>query len=695
MPTLPDLTQQPILAQQPIYIPILSIGLIPQRQRLSIALGQPVKLGLVPKKNRQWLGWGKKRSAKRAAALANYASGSTVQLEDGFIRSIGLPDKKYPVWSVIYDALGIYYNAYQPSTLEQLIRSIELDATTQQRAQYCIALICEHHLTKYNHAPDIDLNTSPEQQHILIVDQTRGDLSIAACGASADSFEQMLATAMRNHPDAVIWVKTHPEVSAQHKQGHFEASHQHAKIRYITASANPLSILKQMDEVYVVSSQMGFEALMLGKKVHCFGLPWYAGWGLTDDQYAPLHILKNRRSQLNGYALEQLFAAAYFHYTRYIDPYTQQACELETILDIAITQKQWNEKLAGNVLCIGFSPWKKHFIRNYLNLPSIRLTFSAELDANNRHAKNAKNHQHVIVWGMKQPHLDANNLLPAKLWRMEDGFVRSVGLGAKLITPYSLVLDDQGIYYNPQQPSQLENCLNHITLNESQRLRAKAIMKALVQQNISKYNLNGATDWPTDIPAGKRIILVPGQVSDDASIRYGTSIQCQTNEQLLRQVRHNHPEAYIVYKPHPDVVSGLRDGRITDDIMQQTADAIVTQANMSICLQACDEVHTMTSLTGFEALLRRKKVYCYGQPFYSGWGLTTDLEAHPRRLKQLDLETLVYATLISYPIYAIGQKSIGAQLEHAMTQIAIERRTPSHNRSFFTHLLPFIRRLKK
>lgn len=694
MPTLPK------LSQQPIYIPILSIGLIPQRQRLSIALGQSVKLGVIPKKNRQWLGWGKKRSAQRATALANYASGTTAQLEDGFIRSIGLPDKKYPVWSVIYDTLGIYYNAYQPSTLEQLIHSTQLDSATQQRAQRCIALICDHHLTKYNHAPDINLSTSPEQQHILIVDQTRGDLSIEASGASAASFEQMLATAMHNHPDAVIWIKTHPEVSAQHKQGHFATSHKYHQIRYITTSANPLSILKQMDEVYVVSSQMGFEALLLGKKVHCFGLPWYAGWGLTDDQSAPLHILKNRRGQLNGHALEQLFAAAYFHYTHYIDPYSQQACELETILDIAISQKQWNEKLTGNVLCIGFSPWKKHFIRNYLNLPSIRLTFSAELDIKKFNTKNSRpkhliDEQHVIVWGMKQPHLDGNNLLPAKLWRMEDGFVRSVGLGAKLITPYSLVLDDLGIYYNPQQPSQLENSLNHITLNESQRLRARAIITALVQQNISKYNLNGQTDWPTDIPAGKRIILVPGQVSDDASIRYGTSIKCRSNEQLLLQVRHNHPEAYIVYKPHPDVVSGLRDGSITDDIMRQTADAIVTQANMSTCLQACDEVHTMTSLSGFEALLRHKKVYCYGQPFYSGWGLTTDLEPHPRRHKKLDLETLVYATLISYPVYAIGQKSIGAQLEHAMSQIASELRNPIGKSSLFTHLLPFMRRLKK
>lgn len=679
--------QSPLI-DKPIYIPVLSIGLAPKRQWLSTALNQKVKLGILPLAHRQWLGWGNKRSNSRAKALAGFASHSTtIQLEDGFIRSIGLPKDNYPAWSVIYDPVGIYYNAYEPSYLEYLIQSNSFDQATLERTTACIDLICQHNITKYNHTPDIQIKAESNKKHILVVDQTKGDLSIGASGASAETFEFMLKTALDTHPDAIIWIKTHPEVSAQHKQGHFKAKISSNRIRYVTTAANPLSLLKQMDEVYVVSSQMGFEALMLDKKVHCFGLPWYAGWGLTNDQHALLHILKNRRTSRS--TITQLFAAAYFYYSHYIDPYTEQRCELETILDIAIQQKYWNQALAGNVLCVGFSPWKKRFIRNFLKLPSVNLSFRTEINA-----KNIKAKQHIIVWGMKQPKLTSKSLAPTKLWRMEDGFVRSVGLGAKLITPYSLVLDDQGIYYNPQQPSQLENCLNHITLSESQRLRAKAIMKALVQQNISKYNLNGATDWPTDIPAAKRIILVPGQVADDASIRYGTSIQCQSNEQLLRQVRHNHPEAYIVYKPHPDVVSGLRDGSITDDIMQQTADAIVTQANMSICLQACDEVHTMTSLTGFEALLRQKKVYCYGQPFYSGWGLTTDLEAHPRRPRQLDLETLVYATLISYPVYAIGQKSIGAQLEHVINQLGCEKKHINHKYISVGRLIQLIKKIE-
>lgn len=677
------------LTDKPLYIPLLSIGLVPRRQWLSTALNQEIKLGVLPAINRQWLGWGHKRSYHRAKALAQLASASsTIQLEDGFIRSIGLPKDKHPVWSVIYDPVGIYYNAYQASYLEELIQSSDVEPASLKRASACIERICQHHISKYNHAPDLVLNIESDKKHILVVDQTKGDLSIAASGASADTFQHMLQAALNDHPDAIIWVKTHPEVSAQHKQGHFNTHHCHQRIRYITTAANPLSLLKQMDEVYVVSSQMGFEALMLGKKVYCFGLPWYAGWGYTHDEHAPTHILKNRRTARP--TLQQLFAAAYFHYTRYIDPYTGQPCHLETILDIAITQKQWNEKLTGTVLCIGFSPWKKQFIRNYLHLPAVRLRFAPTLTPARSISAN-----HVMIWGMKQPELNHKTIAPAKLWRMEDGFVRSVGLGAKLITPYSLVLDDQGIYYNPQQPSRLEQILSGLTLNDDQRIRIRGVITALIKQNISKYNLQGENDWPSTIPAGKRIILVPGQVSDDASIRYGTSSYCPSNQKLLELVRQQHPDAYIVYKPHPDVVSGLRDGKIAEQAMQQLADAIVYQTNMSCCLQACDEVHTMTSLTGFEALLRGKTVVCYGQPFYSGWGLTTDLQPHPRRTQKLDIETLAYATLISYPVYSINQKSIGAQIEHAMSQITHELLTSTVRSSFFTYLLPFMTRRKK
>ena len=59
----------------------------------------------------------------------------------------------------------------------------------------------------------------------------------------------------------------------------------------------------------------------------------------------------------------------------------------------------------------------------------------------------------------------------------------------------------------------------------------------------------------------------------------------------------------------------------------------------------------MTSLAGFEALLRGKPVTTYGQPFYAGWGLTEDLCPVPRRTRRRSLDELVAGALILYPRY--------------------------------------------
>ena len=672
-----------------LYIPLLSIGLISKIKWLRSITNQTVKVGILPKSNRQWIGWGNKNSSQRASTLAKLSHNSHhIQLEDGFIRSIGLPKEKGPVWSLIQDPIGIYYDAYHPSSLENYISTANFDPHTLSRAKDCITTICDQEITKYNHAPTIALNLDTTKQHILVVDQTRGDLSIKAGGATEQSFEVMLKTALKNHPEAIIWVKTHPEVSAQYKQGHFSSSTTIKRVNYITAPCNPISLIKRMDAVYVVSSQMGFEALLLNKIVYCFGLPWYAGWGLTNDQFAPTHLLKQRRTRSCN--LTHLFSAAYFKYTHYINPYNNQSCDLETILEIAIAQKKWNGALAGSVLCVGFSPWKKQFIRNYLNLPAIELKFESVLI----HSPSVQ-FDHVIIWGMKQPELTAHQFTPAKLWRMEDGFVRSVGLGAKLITPYSLVLDDLGIYYNAKQPSRLEQILSELTLNQLQRARTEKLILNIIEQNISKYNIAGENDWPSDIPPNKKVILVVGQVAGDASIAFGTTELCCTNEQLLIQVKKKNPSAYIIYKPHPDVTNGLRQGDIPLNITHLNADAVVTQTDMSLCIHACDELHTMTSLAGFEALLRHKKVFCYGQPFYSGWGLTTDLQPNTRRAKRLDLTTLTYGTLINYPVYAIDQQCIGANIESVVNQISSEKQLTSSKTDLKAILLMlFIRKYR-
>ncbi|WP_440131816.1 capsular polysaccharide export protein, LipB/KpsS family, partial [Escherichia coli] len=116
----------------------------------------------------------------------------------------------------------------------------------------------------------------------MVIDQTYGDVSITLGGASERQFAEMLSCAKREHPEGKIWVKTHPDVLTGKKKGYFDNLAQDPSIRLITEDFSPQSLLRHVSTVYTVTSQYGIEALMAGKKVICFGLPWYAGWGLTD-----------------------------------------------------------------------------------------------------------------------------------------------------------------------------------------------------------------------------------------------------------------------------------------------------------------------------------------------------------------------------------------------------------------------------
>lgn len=256
----------------------------------------------------------------------------------------------------------------------------------------------------------------------------------------------------------------------------------------------------------------------------------------------------------------------------------------------------------------------------------------------------------LIVWGRRDEGLP----LPegVQVLRLEDGFVRSVGLGADWIRPLSWVVDDLGIYYDATCPSRLEAILQHTQFSPALRGRAAALRDKIVAARLSKYNLQGGKAWQR--PELRRVILVPGQVESDASIKYGAPegvCAVRTNLALLQAVREANPDAWIVYKPHPDVVAGLRKAGSDAGVALKFCDELIVDAPIDSLIEQVDEVHVLTSLTGFEALLRGKRVVCYGQPFYAGWGLTVDQAPIARRTRVLALDELVAGALIEYPTY--------------------------------------------
>jgi capsular polysaccharide export protein len=616
------------------------------------------------------LAWGKKPSSRAAKSKALSLRLPLFYIEDGFLRSWG-HGKISQSLSIVLDTFGIYYDSSCPSAIEKLLSSSsEVLSSYEGQVNKAMQIMREYGLSKYNYGPDIDLRSgvfnhstvSPYHnlelmKCVLVVDQTFGDMSVKYGGADAKTFLSMLDAALTENPEAIIYLKTHPEVSSGKKSGYLTSVQTSKRVIVLREAINPISLMSEMDKVYVVTSGMGFEALMVGKPVVCFGVPWYAGWGVTDDRVIDSSAWARRTRKRT---VDELFAAAYIHYTRYLNPVTHQRGQITDVIDWLIRQKKMANQVHGSqrknrVIGFGFRQWKAANLKPMLGLHQEFVHFAKDL--NHLDQFRLKDDESVIYWGARPPAdlLDYVSDRKAKLIHLEDGFIRSVGLGSDLIRPLSLVMDQKGLYFDATRPSDLEGILNTCEFSEDDISRAQWVKQYIIDHEITKYNLEPREpiNWRS-IAKDRLIILVPGQVEDDASIRLGcTSIN--TNLDLIKEVRHTHPNAFIVYKAHPDVLSGNRKGKVSLKEIVPWVDHIEQNISVVSCINACDEVHTMTSLTGFDALIRGKKVVTYGQPFYAGWGLTQD-KAHDgmafrRRTKKLTLEQLIAGALLHYPIY--------------------------------------------
>ena len=256
----------------------------------------------------------------------------------------------------------------------------------------------------------------------------------------------------------------------------------------------------------------------------------------------------------------------------------------------------------------------------------------------------------------------------ADVGEIEDGFIRSVGLGANCVPPLSAIVDLTGIYFDPSQPSDLENILQKDTFDEKLCHRAAALKSRLVEADISKYG-----QLRNDIKHAVKDrykVLVAGQVEDDRSICTGGF--GMTNLELLARARANEPDAHIIYKPHPDVVAGHRKGHVETVAALRFADEIQQDASITALIDVVDGVHVITSLAGFEALLRGKAVTTHGVPFYAGFGLTRDLGDVPaRRTRRLSLDELVAGTLLIYPRYVDPVTRLSCPAELLVERMAL------------------------
>ncbi|ELU5216571.1 capsular polysaccharide biosynthesis protein [Campylobacter jejuni] len=600
-----------------------------------------------------FLGWGRKKSGLKAINLAKKYKAKFILLEDGFIRSLNLGVENSPSFSMVKDDIGIYYDATAPSKLENLLNTYEFKDEEIKQAKKVIELIKKYKISKYNNNLDIpDDYFQKDEKRVLIITQTANDASLEFGLAKDFKTVDMIKDAIKENPDSKIYIKIHPDVLSGKKQSDLDINSLPKECILITENFNPIALLEFFDKVYTKTSGMGFEALMQGCECVCYGMPFYAGWGLTKDKLECKRRMQKR-------SLEEVFYAAYILYSEYFNPYFNQKSNIFDTIQTLAKYKDIEKANSNRLFMLGFTLWKRYFIRPFFKAKDNKIIFLNSLKSLARYK--LKENDKFFIWGKR---IDYNalkttlikkaqdeNLLHfiPKISLVEDGFIRSISLGSDLTRPFSLNVDDKGLYIDPNKASKLEELLQNEIFDENMLNRAKNIIKILLENRFSKYNGLKHEDLKINAKTGQKIILIPAQVEDDASMILG-GFGLSTLD-LLKEVRSKNQDAYIIFKPHPDVLSGNRVGLKDETLILEFCDEIVKDCSIDSAIKIADEIHTITSTSGFDALLRAKKVFTYGMPFYAGWGLTKDKYRCERRTRKLSLEELVAGALIAYPRY--------------------------------------------
>lgn len=357
------------------------------------------------------------------------------------------------------------------------------------------------------------------------------------------------------------------------------------------------------------------------------------------------------------------YKIAWFQKSRITQPEPGQEMNLLEAINWLAEQYEKRQRFPKDVYAIGFKPFWRSTLAQFLQGSIVHhVADLAAVPANNT----------AVIWGRQSDETRSQaNTQTIHLVELEDGFVRSVGLGAEFAKPLSWVADSQTLYFDASMASDLEDTINLQKLTDECIMSAKRFRLKMLELGISKYNTgNGHWQRPAiAIEQGRDVVLVTGQVERDASIKFGAP-QGSSNLDLMKKARELEGNAYLIYKPHPDVVAGARAQGSDEQQAWDIADEVVTDTNITQMLPHIDRMHVLTSLAGFEGLLYDVEVVCHGMPFYAGWGLTTDIQTCSRRKATPSLDALVYAACVQYPMYISRDSGYYCSGELTLSQLA-------------------------
>lgn len=377
-------------------------------------------------------------------------------------------------------------------------------------------------------------------------------------------------------------------------------------------------------------------------------------WTRDDAEGADAALVRSLRSDTVTDDVLKLVHDQIVAHAAYRNPFTNESATPEQTIELLGFWRAQMERnpgfRGGTPIGVGIAWWKRRQVSQLLWSGGARpMRFAATSAGALRRAAPGERTP-IVAWPSRvTPTLRAQaEALGIDYIQIEDGFIRSVGLGAQCHPPFSIVVDRLGVHYDPSRRSELEQILAETDFTVPLLARADTLIALIRTHRISKYESGGTESLPD---RDRRRILVTGQVEDDQSVICGGG-DIAGNLDLLRRARAVEPDAEIWFKPHPDVEAGHRSGKVDDADALVFADRVIRDVPMPALFDAIDGIHVLTSLAGFEALLRGVEVTTHGVPFYAGWGLTRDLGPVPaRRNRALSVTQLAAGVLLLYPRY--------------------------------------------
>jgi capsular polysaccharide export protein len=609
-----------------------------------------------------------------------------LRLKDGIFA--GYSNKK-PSYSFYYAfESDIYYNLKKESNIESLLRS-HWNPTEEEwnTAHLAIQMINKYGITKFNDYPHIFESAmgGVGYQNILLVDQPIDDESVILGNANEETFNDMLLYAFDNYQYANIYVKLHPDTIDGKKEGYLQkllvkhGLNDHPSIKVIDTHCNITSFFHFINDIFVVTSQVGFEALLRNKNVRCFGTPFYSGWGLTTDMQT-LSYPKPQRS------LMDLFIALVLKHTLYLNPFTKKKGNILDLLEyISIQQRHTNRK---NVAF-----YNTEFIE-YKNIDILLNADRKNFSAITKSKQIPKHIDDFIVTDKKSTFQEVEPLKYRAF--LSQGF-----LFANAVNPddvLSLIVDHNGPYYDHKAQSDLDYMLNHESYTDYEKLCAEQFLIDLRGKFLMDMkNEDNGNILAEKQKSGKKVIFVPGQREEDDMTLVGGDIAIPSDYELLVAILQKVENSLIIYKPAPGSkikkLNDLGKGCLINlaSLVKERQNHFVFEfdASISHCIDAADEVHLLNHTCGLEAIVKGKKVVTYGLPFFGGLGLTEDRQKFPRKKREISLEEFALSVYMLYPRYKLPNEEHFTSASNALKYDKEKYNVVVKSKGFFSKLKSF------